>query len=321
MWTHYSASDICFSIGDTRFRALNLVYERFQRTIPSHSHGSGSYEIHYIPAGYGHAVINGCSHEITPGTLYVTGPHVEHAQSPLPEDPMCEYCIYLRLEKKRRTQNSPLPKGTEHVLTAFENTPCWFGKDTQEAGRVMEQLFHELEANRTGYELSVEALMKQLLVRLVRNFEKENRGPSTQPVIPADKTSVIIEEYFLYQYRSLSLEELADKLGLGTRQTERLLMKHYGKTFLQKKTEARMSAAAILLSDTGKSITDIAGELGYSSIEHFSSAFRNYYHISPRQYRKEGAYHSFPESSGRDRDLCHSREAAVNSEFLQTERP
>ena len=65
-------------------------------------------------------------------------------------------------------------------------------------------------------------------------------------------------------------------------------------TILQKKAEARMSAAAILLTDTGKSITAIAEELGYSSIEHFSSAFKHYYHISPRQYRKGAAYHSFP---------------------------
>ena len=51
---------------------------------------------------------------------------------------------------------------------------------------------------------------------------------------------MIIEDYFLYEYQNLSLEELAVKLGLGTRQTERLLPKHYGKTFLQKKTEARI---------------------------------------------------------------------------------
>ena len=40
-----------------------------------------------------------------------------------------------------------------------------------------------------------------------------------------------------------------------------------------KKAEARMSVAAILLSDQSLSITDIAENLGYSSIEHFSSLF------------------------------------------------
>ena len=36
-----------------------------------------------------------------------------------------------------------------------------------------------------------------------------------------------------------------------------------------------MSAAAILLSDSSRSITSVAEALGYSSMEHFSSAFKN----------------------------------------------
>ena len=102
-----------------------------------------------------------------------------------------------------------------------------------------------------------------------------------------ESKSIIIDEYFLYEYQSLSLDTLANKLRLSTRQTQRLLMDYYGKTFQQKKTEARMSVAAILLSDHTRSITSIAEDLGYSSIEHFSSAFRGFYHISPREYRKQ----------------------------------
>ena len=143
-------------------------------------------------------------------------------------------------------------------------------------------------------EFQAEALLRQLFVKLVRSYEKTMSNKASVRPHSTDKTSVIIEEYFLYQYRSLSLEDLAKRLGLSTRQTERLLQKQYGKTFLQKKTEARMSAAAILLSNAECSITSIAEELGYSSIEHFTSAFRNYYATSPRQYRKELAEQTFP---------------------------
>ena len=65
------------------------------------------------------------------------------------------------------------------------------------------------------------------------------------------------------------------------------MKEYYGKTFQEKKAEARMSAAAILLEDKERSITSIANLLGYSSVEHFSSAFRNFYHVSPRQYRQK----------------------------------
>lgn len=297
MRTNFSDLDIRFTIGDTRFQALNIIYEKFLRTVPSHSHGSGSYEIHYVPKGYGRARINGRFYDILPGTLYVTGPHVEHAQTPHLEDPMCEYCIYLKAEKRRRSQPVPGSEadGSGQLLSLLEKTPFWFGQDTHNVSPLVEDLFAELENRYTGYQLQVESLLRQILIRLIRNFEeKKGSGTPSGSLITTDKTAVIIEDYFLYEYRNLSLEELAVKLGLGTRQTERLLQKHYGKTFLQKKTEARMSAAAILLTDSSRSITSVAEALGYSSIEHFSSAFKNYYQVSPRQYRKEGAYHSFP---------------------------
>lgn len=176
------------------------------------------------------------------------------------------------------------------MLRAFARTSFWFGRDTQRVGVLLEEVFEELEQRRTGYVIQAEALLKSLVVKLVRSCE-EYAGTD----VPAgrssltEKSAVIIEDYFLYEYQSLSLEELADRLGLGARQTERLLKKLYGKTFLQKKTEARMSAAVLLLSDEGRSVTAIAELLGYSSVEHFSSAFKSFYGCSPRAYRKQGA--------------------------------
>ena len=101
-----------------------------------------------------------------------------------------------------------------------------------------------------------------------------------------DSNSIIIEEYFLYEYASLSLNALADKLKLSPRQTQRLIWKYYGKSFQQKKAEARMSVASILLKDEDRSIAFIADTLGYSSPEHFSAAFRKYYKMSPSEFRK-----------------------------------
>lgn len=133
----------------------------------------------------------------------------------------------------------------------------------------------------------VELLLSQLLIYLVRNYEQ--KSGSLRHFAPnnlSDNKSIIIEEYFLYEYPTLSLETLADRLKLSTRQTQRLLKEYYGKSFQQKKAEARMSAAGMLLREHGRSIASVAEALGYSSTEHFSSAFRKYYGVSPRDYRK-----------------------------------
>ncbi len=278
----YTDLNIRFTVEQTEFYALNLVFERFLRTIPSHSHGSNSYEIHYIPSGYGHVKIGEILYDIVPGTLYITGPHVEHAQVPSREDPMCEYCVYLKLGKRQKGKPA-----APSVLDLFTGTPFWFGPDSQNVHGLMKQLFYELENRYTGYVTQVEALLTQLIILMVRNYEmkskaKEHFGPSNLE----DSKFIILEEYFLYEYQSLSLDTLSQRLGLSRRQTERLLKEHYGKTFQQKKTEAKMAAAAILLSDGSRSISSIAEELGYSSGEHFSAAFKRYYQMSAREYRK-----------------------------------
>jgi AraC-like DNA-binding protein len=151
----------------------------------------------------------------------------------------------------------------------------------------MKQLFFELEHRYTGYMVQAQILLKQLIIKLVRNYE--GTAISSSPVeAPSliDNKYLIIEECFLYEYRTLTLDGLASRLGLGIRQTERLLKIHYGRTFLQKKTEARMSAASILLQNPNLSITQIAEDTGYSCIEHFSASFRRYYGLSATSYRK-----------------------------------
>ena len=47
-----------------------------------------------------------------------------------------------------------------------------------------------------------------------------------------------------------------------------------------------MASAAQLLTGSELSVTEISEHLGYSSIEHFSSAFRRIMGCSPRKYRQ-----------------------------------
>ena len=104
---------------------------------------AGAMKSTIFPAAMAVARINGRFYDIVPGTLYVTGPHVEHAQTPHLEDPMCEYCIYLKTEKSAAPSPSagPQPDGRERALSLFEGTTFWFGQDTQNVAFLMEELF------------------------------------------------------------------------------------------------------------------------------------------------------------------------------------
>lgn len=281
----YSEIDMHFTIGGVSIQPTNIVFEELTTAIPAHSHGSGCYEIHYISDGQGDLLANGQHYDIIPNTLYVTGPHVEHAQFPFSGSPMQEYCVCLQIKKSMGKTLSPL-------MDAFCSTPFWLGQDTQDVFTLMKQLFFELSHHHIGHQDQITLLLSQLVIYMVRNYQQaagvpfQTTGRYTPDAKPITHKSIIIEKYFLFEYQNLSLKELAKRLSLSPRQTQRLLTACYNKTFQEKKTEARMSAASILLRDKNRSISSVAEALGYATLEQFSTAFRKYYGKSPRDYRK-----------------------------------
>jgi AraC-like DNA-binding protein len=123
-----------------------------------------------------------------------------------------------------------------------------------------------------------------LIILIIRNYEKASRSLNILPEFSLDVArNLTVEEAFLYEYKTITMDALSERIGLSKRQTERLLKEQYGKTFLQKRTQARMSAALILL-EAGKTITQVAEIVGYSSCEHFTNAFKQFYGKSPRNY-------------------------------------
>lgn len=279
----YNDIQIHTVIDDTDFLVLNIALEHFTKSMPRHSHGNNSYEIHFIPFGYGKVYIDGAAYDITPNTLYVTGPHVEHEQIPNKENPMVEYSVYFKLQPSIGSASS---EGS--IAQKFGTVSFWFGQDTMDLHTLMLHLFDELRSACTGYTIQVRSMIAQLVVLMVRNYEKKK--PSDTHFDPAtlnDSKYLIVEERFLYDYETITLENLADTLGLSTRQTERFLKEYYGKTFRQKKAESKMSVAKMLLLEQNHPVSEVAEKLGYSSVQHFSGAFARYYGCSPRQFQKD----------------------------------
>ncbi len=104
-------------------------------------------------------------------------------------------------------------------------------------------------------------------------------------MLQEENTLLVIDEIFLCRYADVTLEQLAAVIGLSKRHTQRLLEKYYNKSFSAMKLESRMAAAETLLRNSSLKITDISNRTGYSSIEHFSNAFKKFYRVSPGQYR------------------------------------
>ncbi len=88
--------------------------------------------------------------------------------------------------------------------------------------------------------------------------------------------------------RSLSIEELSDVAGFSKYHFSRIFQGMLQEPLAHYVNRIRMEQSLFLLAHrTDKNMTDIAYELGFSDSAVFSRVFKNYYGVSPREYRKE----------------------------------
>lgn len=279
----YNDLKYLFKIEAISFQVSTISLGRISEAVPAHSHGRGCYEIHYNVSGSGTVIADGKSYRLRENTLYTTGPGVIHEQISDHGNPITEYCIYLRV----------FPESWEGIrknsfLLPFSKQPFWLGDDTQNLLPLFHTIFQELERKRPGYQSLLEALFKQLVIFIARDYLEADAYRPMPETSESDRNFLLaVERAFLNEYRTLTLEQLAGQINLSARQTERLLKQYYNSTFIRKRTEARVGAACVLLKSTELPVGEIAEMVGYSSSEHFSHAFKTCMGISAREFRKQ----------------------------------
>ena len=96
-----------------------------------------------------------------------------------------------------------------------------------------------------------------------------------------DAVAIVATEYG----RQLELDEVARRVATSRRQLQRAFAEIGNTTFRTHLTEVRMARAAEMLALGGRSVREIAGDVGYRQPAQFAKAFRRHYGCSPSEYR------------------------------------
>jgi AraC-like DNA-binding protein len=132
-----------------------------------------------------------------------------------------------------------------------------------------------------GYPLiGLNAGWGQVLAQPIRHLFEEN-STSSDFIIALRKTLLR-----LLPSGDMGVDKVAAALNISRRTLQRRLAEQ-GTQFLQILQELRAELAQQYLADERLSITDIAFLLGYMDQSSFSAAFRGWYGLSPRDFRKK----------------------------------
>ena len=86
--------------------------------------------------------------------------------------------------------------------------------------------------------------------------------------------------------KKIPIEELLQREPMSKVTFQAIFKQIYGDTPYAHIKNYKMNLAAVYLQETDQSITQIAGELGYSNISKFARAFQEVFGMLPKDYRK-----------------------------------
>ena len=139
------------------------------------------------------------------------------------------------------------------------------------------------------------AVADQLIYASIRTDQDTQRlSIPTRIGVRHPKLAAVIRIMESHIEEPISPAVLAERVGMSTRQLERLARRYLGRSPKRYYMELRLSRARNLLMQTDMSVINVAIACGFTSPSHFSKCYRAHYGTTP--YRERGAQGARPEA-------------------------
>lgn len=145
------------------------------------------------------------------------------------------------------------------VWTLLNDPPNKSGINQITMGLLFLQLMHHTDKLHSGEE----SLEQQLILQVLRYIDEN--------------------------YRDGELTRLASALSYDVPWLSRSIKTLLGRTYKELLQIKRLNQAAFLLTHTRLSVTDICNAVGYCNTSYFHRIFKEYYGLSPKEYRNSSA--------------------------------
>ncbi len=147
---------------------------------------------------------------------------------------------------------------------------------------LLRQIESEFRGRNEGRETAVRSLFLLLASRLSRLYAEARRKAPT----PVARLASAMAYARTHLSEPLRVGTLAAITRLSPSQFQRAFRKAYDTSPVRKITELRIDEARELLRDPARDIGSVARETGFSSASFFSTQFKRWTGLSPREYRK-----------------------------------
>ncbi len=238
-----------------------------------HSHKRNEFELHYFIQGNPRFMNNLSKFSISPGTICMTRPEVNHAIIVNEgEKPISYYAVLIQTEEGDRDIEELLTREIQYDRI-------------YEVGTNYRFFFEEIREKSLSQSRSLrQSAVHQLISFLYMLSGEDEFHFSDSRNAHIEKALKIMQNNIT---ADLDLDRIAERLGLNKSYFIRLFQQKMKTSPMKYFTRLKIEAASAMLTSTDRSLAVIAQDLNFYSEFHFSRVFKQYTGSSPSRYRKQ----------------------------------
>jgi len=200
-----------------------------------------------------------------------------------------------------------IPDNAQHKFSGYKGKPfnflniVLFGKLPE---NIANQVFHlsynehkimmtlkkELQDHQLHYENIVLLKLNELILTLSRHSKELLQNNNMTGGNKVFHRNFLINNALLYLEKhhanAFELDAVAKHIGVSKSHLRNLVSQNTGKSMRQHLKQFRMEKAKILLRESPHNVDTIAYKVGYNSVPHFCTLFKNAYGMTPTEYAK-----------------------------------
>lgn len=182
---------------------------------------------------------------------------------------------------------------TKYLLPILSNNnfrECIITKDNntyQSMLDILSNVWNLVYSEASDYEIKVRNELSTLfciLNRLQKNI-KETIPPKMPNYLPEKRVQILLDYIHAHHNDKITIEELAKTASISKTEVLRCFKAIMGISPISYLNSYRLQRAAYMLTNTEKSIQEIAESCGFDDNSYFSKLFKKKYLITPHDYR------------------------------------
>ena len=115
------------------------------------------------------------------------------------------------------------------------------------------------------------------------NFQICHLLTRSEDATVVDRAKTFVESHILGE---VNRNQIAEYAHVSPEYLSRVFRRKTGQSLVEYITGVKMNAAKEMLTHSDKPVSQIASQLGYGNFSYFSQLFRDFFSLSPSEYRK-----------------------------------